>query len=69
MTLKTARARFKNFSGASSKDLLHHNDPTLEEQNFEAAIIHIGINDILYDTSSGQINLILQNIKEIRKSV
>ena len=31
----------------SSKDLLHYIDPTLEEQNFEAAIIHIGINDTL----------------------
>ena len=34
-TLRTGRAGFK------------HIDPTLEEQNFDAAIVHIGINDIL----------------------
>ena len=66
-TLRSGRARFKHFPGASSKDLLHYIDPTLEEQNFEAVIIHIRINDILYDSSSKQINLLLQNIKEIRK--
>ena len=34
-TLRPGRERFKNFPGASSKDLLHYIDPTLEEQNFE----------------------------------
>ena len=53
------RARFKHFPGASSKDLLHYTDLTLEEQNFEAAIIHTGVNYILYDSSSPQINLLL----------
>ena len=60
-TLRSGRARCKHFSGASSKDLLHYIDPTQEEHNFEAAIIHIGINDIQYDSSSQQINLLLQN--------
>ena len=55
-------AKFKHFPGASSKDLLHYIDPTLE-----AARIHIGINDILYDSSSRQINLLLQNMREIGK--
>ena len=58
-TLRTGRARFKHFPGASSKDLLHYTDLTLEEQNFEAAIIHTGVNYILYDSSSPQINLLL----------
>ena len=47
--------------------MLHNIDPTLEEQNFEAVIIHVGINHILYDNSSRQINLLLQNIKGIGK--
>ena len=51
-TLKSGRARFKHFLGASSKDLFHYIDLTLEEQNFEAAIIHIGVNHILYDSNS-----------------
>ena len=65
--MRTGQAKFKHFLGTSSKDLLHYIDTTLEEQNFEAVIIHIGINDILYDSSSWQINLLLQNIKEIGK--
>ena len=65
--MRSGLAKFKHFPGASSKDLLHYIDPTLEEQNFEAAITHIGINGILYDSSSRQINILLQNIKEIGK--
>ena len=65
--MRSGRARFKHFPGDLSKDLLHYNDSTLEGQNFEAAILHIGINDILYDSSLWQINLLLQNIKEIEK--
>ena len=65
-TLRTGRARFKHFAGTSPKDLL---DPTLEEQNFQAAVIHIGINVILYDSSTRQVNLLLQNVKEIGKIV
>ena len=41
-TLRSGGARLKHFPGASSKELLHYIDPTLEEQNFEATIIHIG---------------------------
>ena len=47
--------------------LLHYIEPSLEEQTFEAAMIHIGINHILYDSSSRKINLLFQNIKEIGK--
>ena len=65
--MRSGRTRFKHLPGASSKALLHYTDPTLEEQNFETAIIHIGINNMLYDSSSRQINLLLQNIKEIAK--
>ena len=68
-TLSTGWAGFKHFPGASSKYLLHCIHSALEEQNFEAAIIHIGINDIPYDSSSRQTNLLLQNIKEIGKKL
>ena len=39
--------------------LLYNTDPTLEELDFKTAIIHIGINDILHDSSSRQINSLL----------
>ena len=49
-TLISRQARFKHFPRASSKHLLDYIDLTLEEQNFEAAIIDTGINDVLYDS-------------------
>ena len=66
-TLRSGRAKFKHFPGALSRDLLHYVDPTLEEHHFEAAIFRIGVNNIQYDSSSQQINLLLQNIKETGK--
>ena len=42
-------------------------NPTLKEQNFKAAIIQIGINDIIYESGSWKINSLLQNINEIGK--
>ena len=66
-TLRSGQARFKYFPEASSKDFLHYIDPNLVEQNLEAAIIQIGINDILYDSTSREINLLFWNINEIEK--
>ena len=57
--LRLAWARCKHFP-----DLLRYIDPTVEEQNFVVAIIHIGINDILYDSSLQQIKFIFQNINK-----
>ena len=67
ITLGSGRERFKQFPRAlSMKDLWHYVDSTLEEWNFKAKRIHIGINDItVYDSTSRKINLLLQNIKEI----
>ena len=45
-TLRTGHTRFENFPGASSKDLLHYIDSTLEGLSFEAAIMHVGTDDI-----------------------
>ena len=42
-------------------------NPILEEQYFEEVIIYFRINDLLYDDSSPQISLLLQNINEIGK--
>ena len=47
-TMRSRWARFKLFLGASSKGLMHYIGSTLEEQNFEAAITHIGINDMIW---------------------
>ena len=50
--LQSGRAQFKYFPVATSKDLLHYINRTLEVHFFEVAIIHIGVNDIISNTSS-----------------
>ena len=55
-------ARLKSFPGAISKELEHYVVPTLKEESFHTALIHVGINDILRDQSELQQQLVLQNI-------
>ena len=67
-TLRSGWKILKPFPGASSKDLLNYIDSSLEDQHFEAAIIRTEINNILCDSSSRQINILLQNNDEIGKN-
>ena len=58
--LTNGRARFKYFPGATSKELLHYIDATLEESNFEVAVIHVGVNDLM--NSNNSVDKLLKNI-------
>ena len=58
-------ARLKSFPGATSKELAHYVVPTLKEESFHTALIHVGINDILRDQNELQQQLVLQNIMRI----
>ena len=44
-------ARLKSFPGVTSKELAHYAVPTLKEESFHTALIHVGINNILGDQS------------------
>ena len=58
-------ARLKSFPGATSKELAHYVVPTLKEESFHTALIHVGTNDILRDQSKLQQQLVLQNIMKM----
>ena len=61
--LNKGSVRFKYFPGATSNDLLFYIDyiePTLGEGQFDRAIIHVGINDLLNNTVGTEV--LLQNI-------
>ena len=58
--LTNGRARFKYFPGATSKELLHYIDATLEESNFGAVVIHVGVNDLV--SSNNIVDKLLKNI-------
>ena len=44
--IQGGRIRVKAFPGAKSTQPNHYVNPTLEEYSYDAAIIHVGINDI-----------------------
>ena len=40
-------ARFEYFVNTSSQDMLHYINPTLEDSEFDVAMIHVGAEDTL----------------------
>ena len=50
--LTNGRARFKYFPGATSRELLHDIDATLEESNFKVAMIHEDVKDLMNSSNS-----------------
>ena len=63
--INNATARLKSFPEATSEELAHYVVPTLQEESFNSALIHIGINDILKDQSGSQCESLTRNILEI----
>ena len=45
--LDTGHAKIRSFPGAISKEFPHYVTPTLEDGNFDIAILHFGVNDLL----------------------
>ena len=60
-------ARFKYFPGATSKELLHDIDVTLSESEFEVAVIHVGVNELM--NSNNSVGKLLKNIIAWQKNV
>ena len=44
--VKEGRIHLKAFPGAKANQIYHYVIPTLEEIDYDCAIIHVGINDI-----------------------
>ena len=62
-SLNNGSARVKYFLEATSKDLLQYVDTTSQDNLFEIAVIHIGINDFVNNKNSLNIDHVLENIK------
>ena len=63
--LQNGEAKFQFFPGANSRKLLHYIDPTLEEENFKSAVIHVRTNDINNSRDSRDGDALIENIKNI----
>ena len=63
--IKNSKAKMFTFPGASSHQMLHYLDVHLEDRQINTVVIHVGINDILRDSSQSSIDGLLQNIKNM----
>ena len=65
--VKGGRIYIKAFLGAKSTQFNHYVLPTLEEYSYDAAIIHVGINDILRSKEFSDLNDLPENVIKVRK--
>ena len=63
--IKNLKAKMLNFPGASSHQLLHYLDVHLKDKSIDTVIIHIGINDLLTNSSRSGMDNLIYHIKKI----
>ena len=63
--IQGGRINVKAFPGAKSTQLNHYVTPTLEEYSCDAAIIHVGINDILRSKHYDELGKLPGNIIKV----
>ena len=64
--IKNGYAKFKNFSCADTKEILDYVNPTRESGNYESAVLHFGVNDLLQKTlsKSDTVENLIENIRK-----
>ena len=60
-----ANVQLKSFPGCKAMQLDHHTIPILQEQYYDAAGIHVGINDLLNSSSKKRVDKICDDIIKI----
>ena len=63
--LHKGHAQLKSFPGGTSKELLYYVEPTLKSKKFDAALLHVGVNDLLNDESQDYVQILLDNLKQL----
>ena len=65
--LDNGPAKSRTFPGAISKEFPHYVTPTLEDGNFDIAILHFGVNDLL--RNKNQLKAVDELIINLEKTV
>ena len=60
-----ANVQLKSFPGCKAVQLDHYTIPILQEQNYDPAGIHVGINDLLNSSSKKSVDEICDDIIKI----
>ena len=64
--LETGHAKIRTFPGAISKEFPHYVTPTLEDDNFDIAILDFGVNDLLQNRNQSKaVNELIINLKKM----
>ena len=58
-------AQLKSFPGGTSNELLYYVEPTLQNKNFDDALLHVGVNDLLNDENQDSVQNLLDNLRQI----
>ena len=66
--MNRGRIHLKAFPGARAKHLNHYLVPSLEEHEYDCAIIHVGINDILRHKNENELKNLPEDILKIANS-
>ena len=63
--LDTGHAKIRTFPGAISKEFPHYVTPALEDGNFDIAILHFGVNDLLQNRNQSKaVDELIINLKK-----
>lgn len=61
------QARFRNFPDTTLGELLDYTDPPLVEGNYDTAMVHVSISDIINDDSSAEVEDMVSNCDKVKK--
>ena len=62
--IKNGYTKFKTFPSAGSREILHYVNPNLEPGNYDSAVLHFEVNDLLQKTlsKSDTVENLIENI-------
>ena len=61
--VKKGYAKMKSFSGATSKELLHYVDPSLQDGIYNTAIIHVGVSEPSNNKNTNKVDEWVENLE------
>ena len=62
--IKNGYAKFKTFPGSDSREILHNVNPILESGNYDPAVLHFGVNDLLHKVLNKSDTVLIENIRK-----
>ena len=64
--IKNGYAKFKTFPGSDSREIMHYVNPIIESGNYDSAVLHFGVNDLLHKalSKSDTVGNLIENVRK-----